>query len=76
MAIRVAINGFGRIGRCLLRAAIERGLHERLDIVAINDTTQVVTLPNPDLKPETSRNYEIGAKSSWFDDRLQANGHY
>jgi glyceraldehyde 3-phosphate dehydrogenase len=41
MAIRVAINGFGRIGRNLLRAS----LHDRdLDFVAVNDITDAPTL--------------------------------
>jgi len=35
MAARVAINGFGRIGRQFLKAVIER--HPDLEIVAIND---------------------------------------
>ena len=35
MAIRVAINGFGRIGRQTLRAMIERA--PGLEVVAIND---------------------------------------
>jgi glyceraldehyde-3-phosphate dehydrogenase/erythrose-4-phosphate dehydrogenase len=26
MAKRIAINGFGRIGRCILRAMVERGV--------------------------------------------------
>ena len=34
MTTRAAINGYGRIGRCLLRAAQERGLAGRLDVVA------------------------------------------
>ncbi|MEK0431463.1 MAG: hypothetical protein RL139_1267 [Gemmatimonadota bacterium] len=42
MAIRVGINGFGRIGRQVLRAAKERGA--ALDIVAINDLTDTKTL--------------------------------
>ena len=36
MAIRVAINGFGRIGRLTLRAALESGRKD-LEFVAIND---------------------------------------
>ena len=36
MAIRVAINGFGRIGRLTLRAALESG-REDIEFVAIND---------------------------------------
>ena len=35
---RIAINGFGRIGRCVLRAALERG-EKDLEFVAINDLT-------------------------------------
>ncbi|MGB0445668.1 MAG: type I glyceraldehyde-3-phosphate dehydrogenase [Pseudomonadales bacterium] len=37
MPKRLAINGYGRIGRALLRALYERGLQEQLQIVAIND---------------------------------------
>lgn len=35
--VKVAINGFGRIGRNTLRAAIKEGIYEKLDYVAIND---------------------------------------
>ncbi|MEW9809850.1 MAG: type I glyceraldehyde-3-phosphate dehydrogenase [Candidatus Symbiodolus clandestinus] len=38
MAIKLGINGFGRIGRCLFRAAIQR---PELQIVAINDLLSV-----------------------------------
>lgn len=37
MAIKVAINGFGRIGRNILRALYEHGMREQIEIVAIND---------------------------------------
>ena len=40
--VKVAINGFGRIGRNTLRAAVKNGSFDRLDYVAIND---------PGLKP-------------------------
>jgi glyceraldehyde 3-phosphate dehydrogenase len=41
MAIRIGINGFGRIGRNVLRAA----LHDRdLEFVAVNDITDAKTL--------------------------------
>ncbi|MFM7404303.1 MAG: glyceraldehyde 3-phosphate dehydrogenase NAD-binding domain-containing protein, partial [Erythrobacter sp.] len=36
MATKVAINGFGRIGRLVARATLERSDHD-LDLVAIND---------------------------------------
>jgi glyceraldehyde 3-phosphate dehydrogenase len=41
MALRVAINGFGRIGRIVMRAAIA---DESIDFVAINDLTDAATL--------------------------------
>lgn len=37
MGKKVAINGFGRIGRNTLRAAIAEGIYEKIDYVAIND---------------------------------------
>jgi glyceraldehyde 3-phosphate dehydrogenase (phosphorylating) len=40
---RIAINGFGRIGRCVLRAAVERG-DKDLEFVSINDLTDTRTL--------------------------------
>ena len=43
MPIRVAINGFGRIGRNVLRAAKKLGIRE-LDFVAVNDLTDTKTL--------------------------------
>jgi glyceraldehyde 3-phosphate dehydrogenase len=42
MPIRVAINGFGRIGRLVFRAAIQRGLD--IEFVGINDLTNAATL--------------------------------
>ncbi len=36
-AIRVAINGYGRIGRNVLRALYESGYRDRIQVVAIND---------------------------------------
>ena len=41
MAVRVAINGFGRIGRNIMRAAMA---HNDVDIVAVNDLTDAATL--------------------------------
>lgn len=40
MAVRVAINGFGRIGRLVLRAAMEAGRKD-IEFVAINDLGSV-----------------------------------
>jgi glyceraldehyde 3-phosphate dehydrogenase len=43
MATKIAINGFGRIGRCIVRALHERKVND-LEIVAINDLTDAKTL--------------------------------
>ena len=37
MPIRIAINGFGRIGRNTLRALYENGYRDRLEVVARTD---------------------------------------
>ena len=41
MATKIAINGFGRIGRLVLRKAVKEN---KLDIVTINDVTDAATL--------------------------------
>jgi len=41
MAIKVGINGFGRIGRNIMRAAMA---YDDIDIVAVNDLTSAATL--------------------------------
>jgi glyceraldehyde 3-phosphate dehydrogenase len=42
MAVRVGINGFGRIGRLVLRAALKK--HTNLEFVSVNDITDTKTL--------------------------------
>ena len=42
MAVRVAINGFGRIGRLVLRAAYEHK-HSDIEVVGVNDLGPVAT---------------------------------
>ncbi|MFA7541835.1 MAG: glyceraldehyde 3-phosphate dehydrogenase NAD-binding domain-containing protein, partial [Lysobacterales bacterium] len=37
MSVKVAINGYGRIGRNILRALYESGRTDQIQIVAIND---------------------------------------
>ena len=44
MATKIAINGFGRIGRCMVRALYERGLDKEIELVAVNDLTDPKTL--------------------------------
>jgi len=41
MTVRLGINGFGRIGRCLFRAALN---HPQVEVVAINDLTNPDTM--------------------------------
>jgi glyceraldehyde 3-phosphate dehydrogenase len=41
MAIKIGINGFGRIGRCIVRTWVERNI---IEIVAVNDLTDPKTL--------------------------------
>ena len=43
MSTKIAINGFGRIGRCIVRAMAERKVKD-LELVAINDLTDAKTL--------------------------------
>jgi len=44
MTIRIGINGLGRIGRCVLRAAFEEGSHSRdFEVVAVNGPAAVST---------------------------------
>src|SRR6201994_3235044 len=42
MAVKVAINGFGRIGRNVLRAIVESGRKD-IEVVAVNDLGPVET---------------------------------
>jgi glyceraldehyde 3-phosphate dehydrogenase len=45
MVVKIAINGFGRIGRCFLRAAmLEKHFGNIANVVAINDLTDAKTL--------------------------------
>ena len=42
--LRIAINGYGRIGRCLVRALFERNLQDQIHLTAINDLGEQNTL--------------------------------
>ena len=43
MTIKIAINGYGRIGRCTVRALYELGLRDQFEIVAINASGDLAT---------------------------------
>jgi glyceraldehyde 3-phosphate dehydrogenase len=67
MALRVAINGFGRIGRLVLRAA-KQGGRKDLDFVAVNDLTDSRTLAHLLKYDSVHRTYPgtVEASSSGF----------
>ncbi len=44
MAYRIAINGYGRIGRCVLRAFYESSNYSDMRLVAINDLADIANL--------------------------------
>ncbi len=44
MAYRVAINGYGRIGQSVLRAIYESGYRDQLQVVAINELSDIETV--------------------------------
>lgn len=41
MTINIAINGYGRIGRCVLRALYESGYRKEMRIVAVNECSDI-----------------------------------
>ena len=62
--VNVAINGFGRIGRNTLRAAIAEGIFDKINYVAIND---------PGLKPEdAARIFKYDSVMGKFDGTVEA----
>ncbi|TDX27603.1 glyceraldehyde 3-phosphate dehydrogenase/D-erythrose 4-phosphate dehydrogenase [Modicisalibacter xianhensis] len=44
MPLRIAINGYGRIGQCVLRALVERRAEADLQVVAINELSDLATI--------------------------------
>jgi glyceraldehyde 3-phosphate dehydrogenase len=63
MAIRVGINGFGRIGRQVLRAAKEQGVAD-LDFIAVNDLTDTKTLAHLFKYDSVHRTYDGDVSTS------------
>jgi len=71
MAVKVAINGFGRIGRLAFRQMFE---HEGTEIVAINDLTAPKMLAHL-LKYDSSQGkYKYADKVSYGEDSITVNG--
>jgi glyceraldehyde 3-phosphate dehydrogenase len=71
MAIKVAINGFGRIGRLVVRAAKER--RAAIDFVAVNDLTDAGTLAHL-LKYDTVHRIWNRASGKAVDGKLVIDG--
>jgi glyceraldehyde 3-phosphate dehydrogenase len=69
MALRVAINGFGRIGRMVFRSALKE---KNIEIVAINDLTDAKTLAH--LLKYDSIHGILNAKVEAKGDELVVNG--
>lgn len=42
--LRLAINGYGRIGRCVVRALYESDYHRQMQVVAINEPANLATI--------------------------------
>ena len=63
MAIRVGINGFGRIGRQVVRAAKMQGVAD-IDIVAVNDLTDTRTLAHLFKYDSVHRTYRGDVRSA------------
>ncbi|QFT92387.1 Glyceraldehyde-3-phosphate dehydrogenase 1 [Roseovarius sp. THAF9] len=72
MKIRIAINGFGRIGRGVLRALIENETHD-IDVVAINDLAPAETLAH--LLKYDSVHGRLKAPINVSDDELRVGRH-
>ena len=87
MTLRVAINGFGRIGRNVLRGWISRGADTGLEIVGMNSTSDPATSahlltydsilgrldPSVDIKTTDSSMFVNGKEIKFFADRNPLN---
>jgi glyceraldehyde 3-phosphate dehydrogenase len=72
MSIRVAINGYGRIGRNILRAHYESGKSHPIEIVAINDLGSADT--NAHLTRYDTAHGKFGGKVEVDGDAMVVNG--
>lgn len=73
MAIRVAINGYGRIGRNILRALYESNKYKDIEIVAINDLGDAKT--NAHLTKYDTTHGIFTAEVTADADSISINGH-
>lgn len=73
MTVRLAINGYGRIGRCVLRALFEAGLQSQLLVVAINELADCKTIAH--LTKYDSTHGRFPGEVSVGEDQLSINDH-
>lgn len=71
MTVKVAINGFGRIGRCVLRSLVEAGRND-IAVVAVNDLGPVET--NAHLLKYDSVHGRLNADVKVSGDHMQVGG--
>ena len=71
MTIKVAINGYGRIGRNTLRALYESGKRDQIEIVAINDLGDSKT--NAHLTKYDTVHGRFGEEVTFDDEALYVN---
>ena len=75
MAVRVAINGFGRIGRLVFRAIVDSGkLGKEIDVVAVNDLVPADNLAYL-VKYDSIQGRFNGTVAAEGEDTLVVNGH-
>ncbi|MEK9943245.1 MAG: type I glyceraldehyde-3-phosphate dehydrogenase, partial [Gammaproteobacteria bacterium] len=73
MAIKVAINGFGRIGRNVFRAIFESGKQDQIEVIAINDLGDAAT--NAHLLQYDTAHGKFGQTVSVDGDSLMVGDH-
>lgn len=75
MTTRIAINGFGRIGRCVLRAIYERGLSQsgELTPVAINELADIKTVTHLTRYDSTHGRFPYPVESEVIDGQAYMN---
>jgi glyceraldehyde 3-phosphate dehydrogenase/D-erythrose 4-phosphate dehydrogenase len=72
MPVKLAINGYGRIGRSVLRALVESDYQDRMQIVAINELADCKTIAH--LTKYDSTHGRFPGEVSTSDDVLTVNG--
>ena len=73
MTIRVAINGYGRIGRCVLRSIFEHDRQNEFNVVAINDLSGIKTTAHLTRYDSTHGRFQKSVEIE--DNKLVVDGH-